>query len=165
MSMPPHSASPCVTAAMRAASRRLTLLYDEVMAPSGLRLTQFNVLSELGRRAAAPPTVSELAEILTMERSALGQTLRPLERDGLVALGRDAHDRRRRPVQLTRTGREAVTRGRPYWQEAHGRFARFFGDAALAELRTTLRDIAENPGVSDAFGHDAHHAEPNQSTW
>lgn len=162
MSTPLHSASPCITAAMRAASRRLTLLYDEVMAPSGLRITQFNILSELERRAADPPTVSELAEILTMERSALGQTLRPLERDGLVALGRDKHDGRRRPVQLTKAGRAAITRARPYWKEAHGRFAHFFGDAALADLRTTLRDIAENPGVSDAFGHSAHHVEPNQ---
>src|ERR1700754_1750186 len=97
----PRTASPCIASAMRAASRRLTLLYDEVMAPSGLRVTQFHILSELERRSSEPPTVSELAEILTMERSALGQTLRPLERDGLIALGRDEHDGRRRPVELT----------------------------------------------------------------
>ena len=68
MSLPLRTASPCIASAMRAASRRLTLLYDEVMAPSGLRVTQFNILSELARRASEPPTVSELAEILTMER-------------------------------------------------------------------------------------------------
>src|SRR5215467_366963 len=105
MSYSPRSASPCITAAMRAASRRLTMLYDELMAPSGLRVTQFHILSELKRRASAPPTVSELAEILTMERSALGQTLRTLERDGFVALGRDEHDGRRRPVTLTAAGK------------------------------------------------------------
>jgi DNA-binding MarR family transcriptional regulator len=137
---------------MRAASRRLTLLYDEVMAPSGLRVTQFNILSELERRASEPPTVSELAEILTMERSALGQTLGTLEGDGLVSFGRDKRDARRRPVRLTQAGRKAVARGRPYWERAHARFARFFGDAAaLSELRSTLRDIAENPALSDAF--------------
>src|ERR1700754_17720 len=101
MSNAPHSASPCITAAMRAASRRLTLLYDEVMAPSGLRVTQYNILAELERRASEPPTVSELAEIFVMERSALGQTLRPLERDGFIRLGRDGNDGRRRPVELT----------------------------------------------------------------
>jgi len=151
MSLSPRSASPCVASAMRAATRRLTLLYDEVMAPSGLRVTQFNILSELGRRDSDPPTVGELAEILTTERSALGQTLRPLERDGFIALGRDARDGRRRPVQLTTAGRDAVARARPYWNEAHGRFARFFGDTALAELRTTLRGIAESPRLADAF--------------
>src|ERR1700754_380318 len=142
MSMPRNSASPCITAAMRAASRRLTLLYDEVMAPWGLRLTHFGILSELERRAAAPPTVSELAEILTMERSALGQTLRPLERDGFIALGRDEHDGRRRPVKLTAAGKGAIARGRPYWTKAHKRFERFFGDTGLAALRTMLRELA-----------------------
>jgi DNA-binding MarR family transcriptional regulator len=137
---------------MRAASRRLTLLYDEVMAPSGLRLTQFNILAELERRTAEPPTVSELAEILTMERSALGQTLRTLEGDGLVALGRDQRDARRRPVRLASAGRKAEARARPYWEKAHARFSRFYGDAAaLSELRSTLRDIAENPDLADAF--------------
>jgi len=151
MSNAPHSASPCIAAALRAASRRLTLLYDEVMAPSGLRVTQFHILSELERRASEPPTVSELAEILTMERSALGQTLRPLERGGLIALGRDEHDGRRRPVELTAAGKGAIARGRPYWTKAHKRFERFFGGTGLAALRTTLRELAEDPDLSDAF--------------
>ena len=147
-----RTASPCIASAMRAASRRMTLLYDEVMAPSGLRVTQFNILSELQRRSAEPPTVSELADILTMERSALGQTLHTLKKDGLVVLDRDDRDSRRRPVSLTQAGRRAVARGRPYWEKAHTRFARFFGDAtALADLRTTLRDIAENPELADIF--------------
>jgi DNA-binding MarR family transcriptional regulator len=155
MSQNLHSASPCLAAAMRAASRRLSLLYDEAMAPSGLRATQFHILSELERRSAEPPTVSELAEILIMERSALGQTLRPLERDGLVALGRDARDGRRRPVQLTSAGREAVARARPYWAKAHETSERFFGEAPLVELRTRLRAIAESPDLSDAFQSNA----------
>ena len=151
MSSPLRSASPCITAAMRAASRRLTLLYDEALAPSGLRVTQFNILAELERRASEPPTVSELAEILVMERSALGQTLRPLERDGFIALGRDARDGRRRPVRLTPAGKQAVARGRRYWAKVHERFERFFGDKAFAALRTTLREIAENPDLRDVL--------------
>jgi DNA-binding MarR family transcriptional regulator len=103
------------------------------------------------RRDAFPPTVGELAEILTIERSALGQTLKPLERDGLIALARDERDGRRRPVRLTAAGREAVLRARPYWTEAHRRFAGFFGEPELAKLRVTLRDIAENPVVAKAF--------------
>ena len=153
MSMPPRSASPCIVAAMRAVSRRLTLLYDEAMAPSGLRVTQFNILSEMERRALEPATVSELTEILVIERSALGQTLRTMEIDGLVALGRDERDGRRRPVRLTPAGRKALSRWRPYWERAHSQFVRYFGNAsALSKLRLTLRDIAENPALPKAFG-------------
>src|SRR5262245_18251704 len=103
-----RSESPCIVAAMRAATRRLTQLYDDAMVPTGLRVTQFHVLSELERRSADPPTVGELADILTMERSALGQTLRPLVRDGFVDLGHDKRDGRRRPVRLTRAGKDKV---------------------------------------------------------
>jgi DNA-binding MarR family transcriptional regulator len=149
-----RSASPCIAGAMRAASRRLTMLFDEVMAPSGLRVTQYHVLSELERRKSEPPTVSELAEILIMERSALGQTLRLLERDGFIALGRDEHDGRRKPIELTRAGKDAVARARRYWAKAHERFEQFFGEAALAALRTTLRGIAEDPDLSEVFETD-----------
>ncbi|GEP53914.1 MarR family transcriptional regulator [Reyranella soli] len=146
-----RSDSPCIVAAMRAATRRLTQLYDDAMAPTGLRITQFHVLSELNRRSADPPTVGELAEILIMERSALGQTLRPLERDGFIDLGQDARDGRRRPITLTKKGKDKVASGRRYWAVAHEKFGHFFGDSQLALLRETLRGIAESPQLPDAF--------------
>jgi DNA-binding MarR family transcriptional regulator len=146
-----RSDSPCIVAAMRAATRRLTQLYDEAMVPTGLRVTQFHVLSELARRSADPPTVGELAEILTMERSALGQTLRPLERDGFIDLGHDKRDGRRRPVKLTRAGKDKVARGRRYWAGAHEKFEQFFGDGQSVFLRETLRGIAESPHLPEAF--------------
>jgi DNA-binding MarR family transcriptional regulator len=146
-----RSHSPCIVAAMRAATRRLTQLYDEAMAPTGLRVTQFHILSELNRRSADPPTVGELAEILIMERSALGQTLRPLERDGFIDLGHDERDGRRRPIKLTRKGKDKVASGRRHWAAAHEKFEQFFGDSELVHLRETLRGIAESPQLPDAF--------------
>lgn len=124
------------------------------MAPSGLRMTQYHLLSEVERRASAPPTVGELAAILTMERSALGQTLRPLERDGLVEMSRDPHDGRRRPIVLTEDGRRSVAAARPYWARAHEKFELYFGTRAMTELRTTLRGIAEDPELSGSFVAD-----------
>jgi DNA-binding MarR family transcriptional regulator len=146
-----RSESPCIVAAMRAATRRLTQLYDEAIAPTGLRVTQFHILAELERRAIDPPTVGELAEILTMERSALGQTLRPLARDGLIDLGHDKRDGRRRPVKLTKAGKDKVARGRRYWAGAHKNFEHFFGENQMVVLRKTLREIAESPQLPEAF--------------
>lgn len=80
--------SPCIATAMRKASRRLSQLYDDALAPSGLRTTQYAILSELERRSKRPPTMRELADAMVMDRSALGHNLRPLERDGLIALKR-----------------------------------------------------------------------------
>jgi DNA-binding MarR family transcriptional regulator len=151
---PKHSASPCIAAATRAASRRLTQLYDEVMASTGLRVTQYHLLSELQRWAGDPPTVGELADLLTMDRSALGQTLRPLERDGFVAMTRDARDGRRRLIVLTPKGETAVEQARGHWARAHAAFETYFGEPAMADLRKTLRRIAEDPELALTFPTD-----------
>ena len=86
-----------------------------------------------------------------MERSALGQTLRPLTRDGFIDLGQDERDGRRRPIKLTKAGKDKVVRGRRYWAGAHEKFKHFFGDNQLIVLRDTLRDIAESARLPEAF--------------
>ena len=90
--------SPCSATAMRKATRRMTQLYDDALAPAGVRSTQYAILEELHRQADTPPTMGELAETLVLDRSALGHNLRPLERDGLIALVAGDNDRRRRRV-------------------------------------------------------------------
>ena len=119
-------ASPCIAASVRAAGRKLTLFYDAVMADAGMRITQYSILNELARHET-PPTMGELAKALVMERSALGQTLRPLERDGLIEFRRDATDGRRRPVFLTDAGREAMAKAEPFWRRAQDAFVPILG--------------------------------------
>ena len=95
---------------MRKASRRLSQLYDDALAPSGLRTTQYAILSELERRSKKPPTMRELADAMVMDRSALGHNLRPLERDGLIALEESKEDRRRRHVVVGHKGGPSTVR-------------------------------------------------------
>jgi DNA-binding MarR family transcriptional regulator len=142
------SASPCMAASVRAAGRKLTQFYDAVMAESGLRITQYSILQELVRCEHAPPTMGELAKSLVMDRSSLGQTLRPLERDGLIEFQRDATDGRRRPVALTDVGRAALAKAEPYWQQAQDAFVNNFGVKQSAKLRETLIGIANNDRIA-----------------
>ena len=86
-----------------------------------------------------------------MERSALGQTLRPLTRDGFIDVGEDERDGRRRPIKLTKAGKDKVVRGRRYWARAHQKFKHFFGENQTVVLRETLRDIAESEQLPEAF--------------
>lgn len=139
-----HEANPCHATAIRKASRRLTQLYDDALAPTGLRSTQFAILAELDRRAKKPPTLAQLAKALVLDRSALGHTLRPLERDGLVVLQEDAADRRRRHIILTPAGRTRFIAARPFWLAAQRRFAAVFGQSQAAQLRATLLAIAND---------------------
>lgn len=138
----PANESACCASAMRKASRRLTQLYDDALARSGLRSTQYTILAELNLRSHKPPTLQELANALVMDRSALGHTLRPLERDGLLVLQQSGEDRRRRHVLMTAEGTAKFREAKQFWQAAQDRFQDVFGASNAQQLRSILLGIA-----------------------
>ena len=119
-------------------------MYDAVLAPVGLKSTQFAILTAIGQRAHDPPTMRELADALVMDRSTLGQNLGPLERDQLVAFAPSVTDRRRKLVVLTKEGRAKYAQARSLWRIAQERFERTVGAAEAARLRDILLRIAAN---------------------
>jgi DNA-binding MarR family transcriptional regulator len=83
-----------------------------------------------------------------MDRSTLGQNLRPLERDGLVTLLTDPKDRRIRLIALTKVGLAKLTEAAKYWRIAQDRFEATFGKQEAADLRSVLFSIAYNEKLS-----------------
>jgi DNA-binding MarR family transcriptional regulator len=128
----------CACGRLRRATRALTQLYDDLMAPSELRVTQFSLLRTLLRSGRS--TLSDLAETLLLDRTALSRTLDPLAERGFVAIeaGRDA---RTREVSLTPAGAKAVRRAEPYWRQAQTQVAHTLGPAKLDAFIATLREI------------------------
>ena len=116
--------------------------YDSVLAPTGLSLCQYGILSALNKRGAALPTVQELAEELVLDRSTLGQNLRPLERDSFVTLLTNPRDGRVRLIALTKSGIAKYNEAKPYWATAQERFEEVFGKEEAAQLRSALLAIA-----------------------
>jgi DNA-binding MarR family transcriptional regulator len=135
----------CNAGAVKKAARRISLMYDKALAPSGLKSTQYGILTELNARGAALPTVHELAEALVMDRSTLGQNLRPLERDGLLTIRTDPADRRNRLIAMTRQGVAKMNEATQYWRNAQDHFEEVFGQQEAADLRMALSAIAHNP--------------------
>jgi DNA-binding MarR family transcriptional regulator len=130
----------CVCFHLRRSARTITQLYDRILAPSGLRATQFTLLTVVRRTGGLP--FSSLAEVLGMDRTTLTRNLRPLERDGLVKIEPGA-DRRVRLVRLTRVGERKQTEAQPLWAEAHGRITHGIGEGTWKSLRQDLsRTIA-----------------------
>ena len=134
----------CNAAAVRKAARRVTQLYDDALRPTGLRLTQFSLLAAVDRREEAPPTLAELARAMVIDRSALGHNLRPLARDGLVALREGLKDRRERRIVLTGPGKAKLGEARALWRLAQDRFHEVFGPEEARALRAVLNGIAHD---------------------
>lgn len=129
----------CNCLALRKAARHVSQLYDRCLAPAGLRVTQFAILARLHR--LGPRTVGELAADLVTDRTAMGRNLRPLGREGLVAVGTDPRDRRRRTLSLTAAGAERLHAAQAGWAEAQARFERAYGGPEAADLRRVLAGV------------------------
>jgi len=123
----PAAASPCTCFKVRSLSRRLTQLYDETIAPSGLRSTQFSLLANARRpRGGVPPSVTELADAMSMDRTTLTRNLRPLVAAGLVAL-ESGSDARSKAVVVTAAGERAFLEARELWKLAQKRVRKVGG--------------------------------------
>src|SRR3984893_10664902 len=130
----------CSCAALRQAARRVTRLYDDALAPTGLGVNQFSILARPG--LVGRSTIQDLARLLVMDRSTLGHLLRPLEKRGFVKLEVSEQDGRSRLVTLTSAGKAAVGKARPRWAAAQRRFESIFGKEAALELRAVLKELA-----------------------
>jgi DNA-binding MarR family transcriptional regulator len=130
----------CNNTALRKATRRVSQLYDAVLAPTGLRSTQRSILSNIARFGS--PTMGELAASLVLDRSALGHNLKPLERDGFIVLVVDPEDRRNRLARLTPKGKRKLEETAVLWNAAQERFESKFGVARARALREVLAVIA-----------------------
>jgi DNA-binding MarR family transcriptional regulator len=129
--------SRCNCTALRKASRRISQLYDTALAPSGLKTTQRAILAQISR--SEPTAVGALAEALVMDSGALAHTLKPLERDRLVAIEIDPDDRRNRLITLTAEGRAKLAETDALWAKAQRGFEIAFGRAESEALREALR--------------------------
>jgi DNA-binding MarR family transcriptional regulator len=137
----------CNGTELRRATRRVSQLYDAVLAPGGLRSTQWSILTQIARTER--PNMGELASSLVIDRSALAHNLKPLERDGLVEIVVDQDDKRTRLATLTAAGRIKLTRAMPLWESAQRCFEAVFGAKNAVKLRASLKLIASPEFVQD----------------
>ena len=134
----------CLCSNTRRAALALTSLYDEALAPHGLKVTQFGLLRAVERRAA--PNLGALAAGTGLDRSTLGRNLRVLEAGGLVSLA-PGDDGRDRIVTLTARGAETVRAATRAWMVLQERLTGALGDDAARHLAVTRRvaELARDP--------------------
>jgi DNA-binding MarR family transcriptional regulator len=125
----------CACTRVRRAARSLTDLYDEVLRPVGLKVTQFSVLRTIDRMS--PVNISTLAAEMALDRSTLGRNLGVLERQGLVGLS-EGDDQRERTVTLTSRARRLVDKAVPLWEQAQRRVDGLLGKQGVATLFALL---------------------------
>jgi DNA-binding MarR family transcriptional regulator len=140
-------ADECYCSALRQAARQITQLYDRALADSGLRVTQYSILSRIDRNGAQP--IQQLADALAMDRTTLSHNVGPLIRDRLLVSAPSAADRRVKELRVTHLGRAKLASARAGWRVAQSKFEKVVGGGRAGELRSLARAItgtlAEQP--------------------
>lgn len=128
----------CACTALRRAARQVTNLYDDALAPTGLRITQYSLLATVDGHGSVPMT--DLATMLSMDRTTLTRNLTPLQRDGLVSLRLAGHGRTKL-VGITERGRRRLLEAFPYWNGAQKRSQEAVREASvqLSNIANTIR--------------------------
>ena len=138
----------CNCLALRQAARHVSQFYDQFLAGSGLRGTQYSILARLHRRG--PMSINALAAALVMDRTTLGRNILPLQRDGLVAIRPGRTDRRSKEVHLTKAGAARFRAAAKDWREAQARFEAAFGGKRAKALRALLHEVATSKEIGAA---------------
>jgi DNA-binding MarR family transcriptional regulator len=135
----------CMAQRLRGATRTIGRIYDQALAPSGLKGTQFSVLIAISLFGEAP--LLRVAEELSLDRTTLTRNLEPLERAGLVSSS-PGKDQRVRLLRLTEAGQRALQRAFPLWEEAQSKVSRALGSrrwSTLLEGLAATSQLREKP--------------------
>ncbi|MBI2561256.1 MAG: winged helix-turn-helix transcriptional regulator [candidate division NC10 bacterium] len=116
-------------------SRAVTQLYDDVLRPSGLRVTQYSILATIARIGEA--NLKQLEDTLAIDQTTLTRSLNLLEHGGVIE--RCSHpDGRIKAMRLTSKGRRALGIARPLWAQAQAKVLRELGTKPWADAQRRL---------------------------
>lgn len=134
----------CVCFNLRKTARSVTQLYDEAFRPTGLRATQFSLLSVIRHLGTA--TINQLAEVMVMDRTTLTRNLKPLESQGYLRI-HPGKDRRQREVTLLAAGRKVLEKAMPLWEETQAHVVQSLGKDRTSRLLKDLHHVTNQTEI------------------
>lgn len=142
---PPAAAAPqgCTNLKLRQLMRRVAQHYEMAMVPSGLKATQYSLLSHVLK--LGPLRLGDLAQALWMQPSTLTRNLRPLLDAGWVVMEQGA-DARSRTVRITDAGRAKRQEAQRCWKTAQLALNQSLGVERVLALHALVDDSLDRLG-------------------
>jgi DNA-binding MarR family transcriptional regulator len=129
----------CAAFNFRRTARAVTRLYDLGLEPSGLRATQFAILTAVAK--FQPVSISRIGEILVLDQTTLTRSLRLLQRQRYLEIS-PRSIRRQRFLTLTDSGVKALAVAVPLWRKVQAKFLEEMGENTWPALRNKLERLA-----------------------
>jgi DNA-binding MarR family transcriptional regulator len=141
----------CLCFQLRAAARRASALYADRLSPIGLGLPQYSLVGmawACEKQNGRPPSITELAAALDLDRTTLSRNLKPMVAAGLVEVVPSGHGRARL-VRATQEGRTAYRAGVALWRAAQDEARAALGGQfsnLMQALETTIAGLPAAAG-------------------
>ncbi|MFJ8087538.1 MarR family winged helix-turn-helix transcriptional regulator [Lysinibacillus sp. NPDC095746] len=129
----------CVCANLRKKTRLVTQFYDNLLQPTGLKVTQYSMLANIDLQQSV--SISRLGEILLLDQTTITRNINLLKRNGYVELTRDPQDARAKVITLTDKGVEKLNEAAPIWQDIQERIINDIGLEKYNDFYETLKTI------------------------
>lgn len=137
----------CTNLKLRQLSRAVTRHYDAYVAPTGLKNSQYSLLSHVVLLGPLRP--SDLAARMKIDASTLTRNLQTLVAAGWVEQG-PGDDARSRSVVATEAGRAKRAEAQRAWKQAQLALNARLGNDRVLALHTLIDDCLEALDVSES---------------
>lgn len=141
----------CTSFKLRQLVRRVSHLYDAELGKTGLKTTQYSLLSHVARLGPLRP--GALASAMGLDASTLTRNLKPLVDAGWIALSAGA-DGRSRSVAITDAGRDKRQEAQRRWKAAQEQLNALLGVPRVLALHALIDEslalLSPAPDAEDA---------------
>lgn len=130
----------CTNLKLRQITRRVTQHYDLELAKTGLRTTQYSLLSHVVK--LGPLRAVDLAAAMRMSTSTLSRNLQPLVANGWIEINAGA-DARSRQIRATEAGHLKRTEAQRKWRMAQEGINAILGPERVQALHAWIDESLE----------------------
>jgi DNA-binding MarR family transcriptional regulator len=128
----------CTNLKLRQASRLVTRHYERFIRASGLKITQYSLLSHVVK--LGPLRAGDLAAVMQLDASTLTRNLQPLVEQGWLQVRAADDDARSRVVEATAAGIALRQQAQRAWKRAQLALNERLGVDRVAHLHALLDD-------------------------
>ncbi|WP_303966652.1 MarR family winged helix-turn-helix transcriptional regulator [Sporosarcina ureae] len=129
----------CASANLRTVSGSLTQLYNQLLKPTGLKITQYYMLGNI--YAMPDISISKLGEIMLLDQTTVTRNLNILNDSGYVQIKRAEQDSRIKVVTLTDVGYEKLNNATPIWMQVQEQIEGSIGKTEYMDLLEKLASL------------------------
>jgi len=130
--------SECLAVRIRLLNRTVTNIFDEVLRPVGVKVSQLNVLMVVAKYGPIAP--GDVARRLNMEKSTLSRNVDRMRVHGWFKVT-EGNAGRKSVLELAAPGRRLIKKALPHWKKAQAQTEALLGERGARSIHRVANTV------------------------